>query len=343
MPQSAAKCPVCASACPGSQRQIFTADEAAAHFCPAARDPDRFDRLANCIRRLWGSDCAQILHCDSCGFGFGYPHVGGDAEFYSMLHEMARYPAWRWEYAHGARQARVAYPTGGNALDIGAGDGAFLSSLPAQWRKYGTEATDTTRRMLENRGITVFRDLDEAVDHMAARVHLVTLFQVIEHVADFRTVLSAARRLLRPGGLLVVSCPNGDEIPLRQRATRYPDMPPNHINKWNPASIARALHQCGFQDIQSKREPASVKRIPYSVYLRVRRDAASNPRSVAAQTYRIRSRTLRAQALTLVGFFTTLKILPHFSAAKLSVNFITFARAALSGDTISMKGENANQ
>lgn len=328
-PHDIPSCPVCDTACTNPQVETYTAEEAAAHFCPATRDPNRNLRLTRCIRRLWGADCSQILSCNACGFSFGYPHVGGDGEFYGLLHEMAGYPEWRWEYPLAAQRANTVFPNGGKALDIGAGDGAFLVSLPPNWNRHGVESTNVTRRMLQDRGIVVFRELEEAAERMAGQFQLVTLFQVIEHVAEFRPMLAAVRRLLCPGGLLAVSCPNGDEIPLRERATRYPDMPPNHINKWNPTSIGLALRQCGFEDMQSEREPASFKRIPYSVYLRVRRDAADHPHSLAAQTYRIRSKVIRAQVLKFVGLFTTLKMMPHLSAAKLSVNFITFARAGV--------------
>lgn len=326
-PQKEIHCPVCGAGCSGSLRATYTVEQAASHFCPAVRDSDRHARFARCIERIWKRTHAEILQCRACGFGFCHPHVAGNAEFYGILHECAGYPAWRWEYSLAAQRAQTAFPRGGKSLDIGAGDGAFLSSLDARWESYGIESTDTTVRMLRDRGINVFRDLDEANEHMAGQCQLITLFQVIEHVAEFRSMFNAVRRLLCPGGLLAVSCPNGDEIPIREYAVRYPDMPPNHVNKWNSTSIAHILHQCGFEDINSERQPASLKCVPYATYLRACHDASERPRSLAAQSYRIRSKVIRAQVLRLVCLFTALKLLPHLPAAKLSVNFITFAHA----------------
>ena len=80
-------CPVCSAHCAGLPLYRYTVEQAAAHFCPPGRDADRYERLVKCIRRLWKGDESVILRCGSCGFGFGHPFVGGDEEFYRILHE----------------------------------------------------------------------------------------------------------------------------------------------------------------------------------------------------------------------------------------------------------------
>ena len=91
-------CPACSAACADPPLFRYTAEQAAAHFCPPVREPDRNARLRRCVERLWGGDDCEVLRCRECGFGFGRPFVGGDEEFYSILHEQAGYPAWRWDY-----------------------------------------------------------------------------------------------------------------------------------------------------------------------------------------------------------------------------------------------------
>src|SRR6266704_1242568 len=92
------ECPVCGSLCSGTGLYRYTVVEAAAHFCPRTRDADRHRRLQACIRRLWQGEECVILRCSACGFAFGHPFVGGDEEFYSILHEQKDYPAWRWDF-----------------------------------------------------------------------------------------------------------------------------------------------------------------------------------------------------------------------------------------------------
>ena len=86
-------CPVCSCLCAEQPLYRYTIEKAAAHFCPPTRDVDRNRRLRERVRALWqGNDCA-ILRCGKCGFAFGHPFVGGDEEFYQLLHEQKDYPA----------------------------------------------------------------------------------------------------------------------------------------------------------------------------------------------------------------------------------------------------------
>jgi 2-polyprenyl-3-methyl-5-hydroxy-6-metoxy-1,4-benzoquinol methylase len=302
-------CPVCATPCSGPSLYRYTVEQAAAHHCPPTRDPDRNQRLENCIRKLWqGNDC-EILECGECGFAFGYPFTGGDEEFYSILHEQKDYPGWRWDYEVAMREA-IAKCCGGKVLDIGAGVGKFLLKLPSKWDLYAVEGSETTRRELEAAGIKVFRDLSEAARSQPDTFAVVTLFQVLEHIADFDLVVSQCRKLLAPGGRLVVTVPDGQAMIRQERVTGCPDMPPNHINKWTPESLSLVLRRNGFECSQSIDEPPSWKNLKANLHLRVGADAI-NHNSLAAQAYRIRNRPLRVTALSLLAGPALLRMLPH--------------------------------
>src|SRR5882724_9047022 len=138
------RCPVCGSECASQPLYRYTATQAAAHFCPPTRDLERNRRLHDCIDTLWhGSDCT-IHRCDECGFAFGYPFVGGDEEFYRLLHEQKEYPAWRWDYDVAIGEA-VRKFEGGRILDVGAGVGMFLRELEGSWECYAIEGSEVTR------------------------------------------------------------------------------------------------------------------------------------------------------------------------------------------------------
>src|ERR1700687_5889917 len=117
-----AYCPVCGPGCSEPPLYRYTVMEAAAHFCPVTRSEDRNRRLNECISRLWQTADCVIHRCPECGFGFGFPFVGGDEEFYGLLHEQKDYPAWRWDYDVAMTHA-VARFDGGRILDVGAGVG----------------------------------------------------------------------------------------------------------------------------------------------------------------------------------------------------------------------------
>lgn len=283
----------------------------------------RHARLTACVKRLWGQDSAEILWCPSCGFGFGWPFVGGDAEFYSIIHEDFGYPSDRWEYGQAIASILARYPSGGKVLDVGTGDGAFLDRLPSSWMKFAIESTDTMRDVLRRKNITSFSSTDSAIGALGpSSCEAVTLFQCIEHVCDFHGMLSGLRRLVTPGGLLIVSTPNGEELPRRERATHSPDMPPNHINKWTRQSLSIAFERAGFRLHHAELESSGWRHFPYSVYLRVRSDAAQHPRSLAARAYSVQNRAKRGRVLQLVGLVTAPRLLFRFKDACLSTNFM---------------------
>ncbi len=306
---SPVSCPVCGTLGSDPPLYRYTASEAAAHFCPITRNADRHRRIEASIRKLWqGEDCT-IRRCRECGFAFGYPLVGGDEEFYSILHEQKGYPAWRWDYDIAIREAIIPFD-GGHILEIGAGAGVFLRSLGQEWKCYAVEASESTREPLEASGIKVFRDLSAAAQSQAGAFQVVALFQVLEHIAEFRPVLAQCRQLLDPGGRLVITVPDGEAMIRQERITGCPDMPPNHVNKWTPDSLSRVLRDVGFEPKPAIFEPPSWQNLKTSLHLRVIADA-THPRSVAAQVYRISNKRLRALLLTGLGLPALIRMLPH--------------------------------
>lgn len=302
-------CPVCTAECSAVPLYRYSVEQAAAHFCPPTRDGDRFMRLVNCIGRLWDGDECVVLRCEDCGFAFGQPFVGGDEEFYGILHEQKNYPAWRWDYDVAIREAVEKFD-GGRVLDIGAGVGMFLLRMGSSWERYAVEGSETTRCELEASGIKVFRDLSEAAQSNAGTFQVVTLFQVLEHIAEFALVLKLCRQLLAPRGRLVVTVPDGEAMIRQERVTGCHDMPPNHINKWTPDSLGRVLTRSGFECGQPIYEPSSWRNLKANLHMRVGADGADH-NSLAAQVYRIRSRPLRIAALSLLGGSALLRMLPY--------------------------------
>lgn len=307
----AAHCPVCQTLCAEAPLYRYTVAEAAAHFCPPTRDHERNERLQRCIGRLWqGKECV-ILRCCECGFTFGHPFVGGDEEFYAILHEQKDYPAWRWDYEVALHQA-LNERSGGRILEIGAGVGNFLKSLGPEWERYAVEASESNRTELEREGIRVFRDLALAVETEGGTFQAVVLFQVLEHIAEFKSVLVQCRRLLSDDGCLVITVPDGDAMIRQERLTGCPDMPPNHINKFTPLSLSRALSDAGFAPGPALYEPASWHNVKASLHMRVMTDA-THERTLAAQVYRISDRRLREPFLALLGVPALLRMLPHLN------------------------------
>ena len=302
-------CPVCGSPCRGPALYRYTVQSAAAHFCPESRDADRNRRLVESLMRLWNGNECSVSRCNQCGFGFALPFVAGDEEFYGVLHEQRGYPSWRWDYDVALEHA-VPDRAGGRILDIGAGDGTFLGSLEEKWERFAVEGSEATRTELERKGIIVFRDLVSAAETEAGSFDLVTLFQTLEHIAEFREVLEIARKLLAPGGKIFITVPDGDAMIEQERITGCPDMPPNHVCKWTPRSLSLALEGAGFTPGSAVPEPSSFGKILDNLYLKVRADSTRSG-SLSEKAYRISRKSARAPLLGILGAFGSLRLLPH--------------------------------
>ncbi len=302
-------CPVCDEPCLAPPLYRYTATQAATHFCPASRDPDRHQRLKEIINRLWSDEDCAIYRCAECGFGFGVPFVGGDAEFYMILHEQRGYPIWRWDYEVAITHALLKF-NGGRILDIGAGNGRFLRTLDPIWERYAVETSDVNRSDLEKAGVRVFPDLSVAAEQEAGTFQIVTLFQVLEHIATFNQTIESCRDLLSPGGHLVITVPDCDAMIRQQSLTGCHDMPPNHINKWTVKSLALALSKAGFVVKQAIDEPPSLLNLKSSLHMKVMADAAI-PNSLAAQAYRLKNKSVRIAALACLGLPALATMLPH--------------------------------
>jgi SAM-dependent methyltransferase len=209
------------------------------------------------------------------------------------------YPNWRWDYDIAMTEAIQKFP-GGRVLDIGAGVGKFLRGLADNWERYAVEGSESTRRELEAASVKVFRELSEAVQSNAGTFQVITLFQVLEHIADFDLILKQCHRLLVPGGRLVVTVPDGDAMIRQERMTGSPDMPPNHINKWTPGSLSRVLERTGFRLGQPMYEPPSWKSLRNNLHLRVSADAMVK-NSLSSKAYGIRAKGLRIAILSFLG------------------------------------------
>jgi 2-polyprenyl-3-methyl-5-hydroxy-6-metoxy-1,4-benzoquinol methylase len=302
-------CPVCMLACTEPALYRYTVGEAAEHFCPPTRNLDRNQRLQSAIRSLWQRETCEIYRCRQCGFGFGHPHIGGNEEFYSILHEQKGYPAWRWDYDFAVQEA-LAPAGGGKILDIGAGVGLFLRRLPPGWQRYAVESSDSNRLDLEREKIQVIRDLSSAALIHQGAFQVVTLFQVLEHISEFKSVLGNCRQLLAPAGRIVITVPDGDAMIRQEKLTGCADMPPNHINKWTPGSLKLALENGGFDVLATKAGPAALKSLLGAMHMRVMVDA-KKPRSMAARVYAIQDKRIRAPLVGCLGLAALFRLFPN--------------------------------
>ena len=98
------------------------------------------------------------------------------------------------------------YIKGKRWLDFGCGLGGMLDELAAdaEWAG-GLEPNKARAVIVKAKGHQVISSLEELDD---ASIDIVTMFHVLEHLTDPVGVLKALRRVLRPGGGLIIEVPH---------------------------------------------------------------------------------------------------------------------------------------
>ncbi len=172
----------------------------------------------------------QLEECLDCGLQAFFPLISGSPAFYSSLSASeAYYSSSRWEFSQALRwidaQARV--------IDVGCGDGHFLSLIPHR-DKMGLEFNPAAIAKARARGLDVRAErLADTPDHSA---DVITLFQVLEHFVNPLDELREAARSLRTSGFLLLSVPNNDEF--IGEAIQHPsNAPPHHPLRWTKIAL----------------------------------------------------------------------------------------------------------
>jgi 2-polyprenyl-3-methyl-5-hydroxy-6-metoxy-1,4-benzoquinol methylase len=101
----------------------------------------------------------------------------------------------------------------GTVLDVGPGLGTFLRLAAERgWRAEGVEVSAFAAEFIRRQHkLPVFTgDLVSFAGSVKRSFDLITFWDSLEHVTHPRDVLEAARQLLRPGGMIVVTTDNFD-------------------------------------------------------------------------------------------------------------------------------------
>jgi SAM-dependent methyltransferase len=136
---------------------------------------------------------------------------------------------------------------GERVLDVACGSGFGLSLLRAggAW-PVGVDYDAQTVREIKHahpRSALVTADATR-LPLASASLDTVVSFETIEHVPDARALVRELRRVLRPGGGLILSTPNREFGPLsRHTANRF------HVREFTAAELREMLSDC-FEHVQ---------------------------------------------------------------------------------------------
>lgn len=243
-------CPLCDA--PDAEPVTVTA----AHLAPD--DGKRFE---------WGrcATCGLVYLLNPPGtedlrryYGAGYlPHRGPEAwgrwaPFVRRAEESRDRRRVRWARRSLSGQ-RASSEKGISALDVGCGRPTFLRALrrTTGWRVAGVDSSDAGWR---DDGPGAWTGLDlragdvEDVGLAPGSFRVTTLWHVLEHVREPRSLLSALHRLVRPGGTLIVEVPDHASLSRAVQKEHWIGYDsPRHTVAYEPGTLSRILTQTGWR------------------------------------------------------------------------------------------------
>jgi SAM-dependent methyltransferase len=200
----------------------------------------------------------RLYRCRNCGYQFSAPLVP-EERLLACYRESSgknwttdaqvdpRIVALR-NYAR-KRALLEQFSPGRRILDFGCYDGGFLRFLDDSWRKSGIEPSTAAAGIASSHSIRILGPTVDAVgpEHNETFDAIVS-FDVFEHLGNPVAVLGELRRLLRPGGILLIETGNTDALSWRLigRAFWYCGIV-EHIGFFNQQSLGVAGRLAGLE------------------------------------------------------------------------------------------------
>lgn len=209
----------------------------------------------------------RMVRCRRCGLIYLNPrprpeHMGQyypeDYPSHVIDTQPMRNPLARWEARHSQAKrlkAVATFQSPGRLLDVGCAKGVFLSFAREQgWDVQGVEVSDRVAAFCRDElGLKVASGDLLDVSFPSDSFDVVTLWSVFEHLHDPKATLFEIRRILRPGGLLVLAVPNAESFDARLFGPAWVgyDMP-RHLYITPRDVLQRMLADTGFKILQHR-------------------------------------------------------------------------------------------
>lgn len=226
-----------------------------------------------------------IVRCERCGNAYARIGEVAATTVNAEYDEAAVRNYLVWYGQRGRRRERAYYESvlrpfarpGARMIDVGAGLGGAVAVANALGMDaIGVDPSPWADLAQRHLGLPVTRRGIEAVED--ARFDVALTNATLEHIDDPVAFLREIRRVLVPGGaLLTLAVPNYREWSVVLGLSWFPNnLPPHHVNYFEPRSIRAAHERAGFEDVR-----VTSYGCDYPIQLAERIAASLRPRAAA--------------------------------------------------------------
>lgn len=200
----------------------------------------------------------HLMVCKKCGLGVIEPFPSQDhiASFYIdqfYTDDGKRFHGWvenlrgLLAWMRGMGLDRVA-PGKGRLLDFGAGAGHFAKVQEARgWEVYSVDPYSSRANSADLCKLAGDRIKLEFPDHY---FNVITLWYVIEHLRNPETAIAEFKRVLKPGGILVLAQQDFASFQAQLFGSKWLILdPPRHIWQFNEKNLSKLAARYNFEKI----------------------------------------------------------------------------------------------
>ncbi len=141
-------------------------------------------------------------------------------------------------------------------LEIGAAFGTFCSEMKSRniFKKViGVEPTPDLAQTCREKGIEIIEKTIEQIEFLdEEKFDVVVNFEVIEHLFSPKDFIVQCKKMLKKGGLFVVTCPNGKGFDITVLGQESIAIDHEHLNYFNPKSLSDLISSCGFEVLETE-------------------------------------------------------------------------------------------
>ncbi len=213
----------------------------------------------------------SFSNCSDCKTIYMSPRPSPEvmADYYSNSENYAYWAKHIFPASEGSRREKIHKPwltrvsqycdrfkiRKGTLIEIGPGFGTFAQLASNSGIFSAVLAIEPTPEMAmacRARGVEVIeKRIEDVDDRDMTQADVLVAFEVIEHLFDPAAFVRQCARLVRPGGLLVLSCPNGLGFDIAVLGAGALAVDAEHVNLFNPTSLSRLLERSGFKVLEA--------------------------------------------------------------------------------------------